>query len=561
MKKTLKFLAVTLGALLVLIGCGGKKDAGEQAVNKDGTKQFTAFNAVPGTEVPDNSRLNDAFAKEFGWRVKVSWLTGQTAKERIGVMVAGGEYPDLVDASDARSTMIDAGAYVPLEDYLDDYPNLKATLSDVQWQKIKEDNDGHIYTIPQFAQRDGMVDLSTAYNGEAFWIQKRVLKWANYPEIKTVDEYFKLINDYLAANPKTDDGQDNIGFEIISDDWRYYALENPPMFLAGYPNDGAAIVDLDTRQAKVYDKIPEAKEYFKILSEQYDKGVIDPETFTAKYDQYIAKLSSGRVLGMVDQGWNIDSAENSLISQGKDELTWVPLGLTLDPSVQPQYREGPVLTTQGGIGITVSCKDVKGALQMLDDIASEKGMILRNWGEKGVDYEVDDDGMFYRTEEQNANWKDSDYVNKNSVPFGYMPGYKGYLPDGKNAVWPSEQKSEFEKTLSDIDKEVLAAYDAPNFNAMMRLQDPVSAWFPIYTERNKWTTADAAGIANQNMTDVKMQWLPKIIIGGPSNFDKNWSDYMKDYDAKIDYKAYEDALTKEVDRRYKLEQEIQKKVD
>lgn len=560
MKKTLKFLAVILGALLVLIGCGGKKDAGEQAVNKDGTKQFTAFNAVPGTEVPDNSRLNDVFAKEFGWRVKVSWLTGQTAKERIGVMVAGGEYPDLVDASDGRQAMIDAGAYVPLEDYLDDYPNLKATLSDEQWEKIKADNDGHIYTIPQFAQRDGMVDLSTQVNGEAFWIQKRVLKWANYPEIKTVDEYFKLINDYMAEHPTTDDGQSHIGFEIISDDWRSYALTNPPMFLAGYPNDGAAIVDLDTRQAKLYDLIPEAKTYYKILSEQYAKGVIDPETFTAKYDQYIAKLSSGRVIGFVDQGWNIDAAENSLISQGKDDLTWAPLDLTIDPKVQPQYREGPVLNTQGGIGITVSCKDVKGALQMLDDMTSEKGMILRNWGEEGTDYHVDENGMFYRTDEQWKNWKDTDYVNKNSVAFGYMPGYKGYLPDGKNAVWVGEQQAEFEKTLSDIDKELLKAYNVPNFNQMLRLQDPVAPWFPIYTASNKWTTTDPAGLANQSLGDIRMKWLPKIIIDGPDAFEENWKSYAAEFE-KVDYKAIEKALTKEVDRRYKLEQEIQKKVD
>ena len=166
-------VAVTAMALALLAGCGsgngkGDKDGGTQATDSDGNKKYTAFMAVPGSEVPDDSRLNNVFAEEFGWRVKVSWLTGQTAKERIGVMVSGGEYPDIVDASDGRSAMIDAGAYVPLEDKLDDYPNLKATLSDIQWEKIKADNDGHIYTIPQFAQKDGTVDTATSYGGEAF---------------------------------------------------------------------------------------------------------------------------------------------------------------------------------------------------------------------------------------------------------------------------------------------------------------------------------------------------------------------------------------------------------
>ena len=558
-------VAVTAMALALLAGCSsgngkGDKDGGTQATDSDGNKKYTAFMAVPGSEVPDDSRLNNAFAEEFGWRVKVSWLTGQTAKERVGVMISGGEYPDMMDAGDGRAAMIEAGGFIPLEDKLDDYPNLKATLSDIQWEKIKADNDGHIYTIPQFAQKDGTVNTATSYDGEAFWIQKRVLKWANYPEINTVEQYFDLINKYLAENPDTD-GQKNIGFEILSDDWRYFCLENPPQFLAGYPNDGAAIVDPDTMEAKVYDKIPEAKEYYKILSEQFEKGTIDPETFTAKYDQYIAKLSSGRVLGMIDQGWNFGSAKDSLVSQGKDELTWVPLDLTLDENVQPQYREAGSLSTQGGIGITTSCKDVDGVLQMWDDMVSEKGMILRNWGEKGVDYEVDDDGMFYRTDEQWANWKDTDYVQKNSVAFGYMPGYRGYLPDGKNTILPSEQISEFRKTLSDIDKEVLDAYKVDNWTQMVRMQDPIQPWFPIYTERGKWTSSDPAGIANQNMQEVKMQWLPKVIMGGPAAYEQNWEDYMTAYDSQIDYKAFEDTLTKEVKRRVEIEKELEAKVD
>ncbi len=523
-------------------------------------RHYTAFIANPGVEISENTRINDAFAEEFGWRVKVTWLTGQTAKERIGVMVAGGEYPDIVEPSDARSAMIDAGAFIPLEDYLDDYPNLKGILSDVQWEKIKADNDGHIYTIPQFAVREGNVDTLTEHNGEAFWIQKRILKWADYPEIKTLDEYFKLIEDYLAENPETD-GQKNIGFEIISDDWRAFALENPPMFLAGHPNEGAAIVDPETKTAHVYDQIPEAKQYFKKLSEEYSKGIIDPETFTAKYDQYLAKLSSGRVLGMVDQGWNFGQAEDSLNSQGKEELTYAPLGLTLDPDVLPQYREGDVLSTQGGIGITVSAKDVEGILQMWDDMVSEKGMILRGWGVEGEDYLVDEDGMFYRTEEQWENWKNPDYVQQNGVPFGYMPQYKGLLPDGKNTVLPGEQPSEHRKTLSEIDKEILDAYGVENYNQMMRKQDPVEPWFPLYTARGKWTSSDPAGIAFQNMNDVKMQWLPKIIMDGPDSFEKNWEDYMNAYNAQVDVEAYESALTEEVQRRYDLEQELIKKAE
>ena len=115
--------------------------------------------------------------------------------------------------------------------------------------------------------------------------------------------------------------------------------------------------------------------------------------------------------------------------------------------------------------------------------------------------------------------------------------------------------------MSDIDKEVLDAYKVDNWTQMVRLQDPIQPWFPIYTERNKWTSSDPAGIASQNMQEVKMQWLPKVIMGGPAAYEQNWEDYMTAYDSQIDYKAFEDTLTKEVKRRVEIEKELEAKVD
>lgn len=564
MKKIVKWSLTALSCAALLAGCGGgngngsESDQGQAKTDADGTRVYSAFMGVAGKELPEDNRINVALADLVGARAEVTWLTGQTAKERIGVMIAGGEYPDMMDASDAYSQMVDAGGFVPLEDYIDDYPNIKALYTDLEWEKIKAANDGHIYAIPQFSSVKGE-NMETNYGQEAFWIQKRVLQWANYPQITTVDEYFDLINAYAAEHPETD-GQPTIGFEILTDDWRYFTLENPPAFLAGYPNDGAAIVNPDTLEAKVYDTIPEAKAYFQKLSEQYDKGTVDPEAFTAKYDQYIAKLSSGRVLGMVDQYWQFEQAVNSLRSQGKDEMTYVPFGLVLDPSVQPQYKEVPSLNTNGGLGITISNDDIEGTLEFLDGILSEEAMVLRTWGEEGVDYEIDENGKFYRTEEQRANWINTDWVDTNAIDYGYLPAYKGMYSDGVNSVLPHEQLSEFQESLVDIDREVLAAYGHEKWSDFMAVQDPVTAWFPIYTERDSWTSSDPAGIAKQKMTEVKMKWLPKLVMDGPEKFEANWEAYMADYEKNVDYKVYEEKLTEEVKRRVEVEEEILEKL-
>lgn len=550
MKKWLSFLSVMILGLLLLMGCQSDKtsDSSDSSKTTDGEiKEFTAFIAVPGTELPEDNRMLNKIAEKIGAKADVKWLTGQTAAERIGVMIAGGEYPDFVDASDATPEMVAAGAFVPLDDYLDDYPNIKNLYTEEQWNLIRSAH-GKIYYIPQFGVVKGE-NMQTQHNGEAFWIQKRVLKWANYPEIKTLDEYFDLIEAYLEANPETEDGQKNIGFAIITDDWRYFALENPPQFLAGYPNDGKAIVNPETLEAKVYDTIPEAKIYFKKLNEMYNKGVIDPETFTMNYDQYLAKISSGRVLGMVDQYWQFLDAENSLRSQGLDDRTYVPLDLVIDESVTPQYFDKPALNPARGLGITVSCEDVEGALQFLNDLLDPEVMVMRYWGEEGVDYEVDENGKFYRTDEQRANHRDTNWVTQNKADYNYFPTYEGLIEGTDNAVQPSQQPEEFWLDLSDIDKEVLEAYGYEKWTDFLTPVEENPPWYPIYSAVDSWTADTPEGIAVVKMDEVKKQWLPRVIMAKPSDFEKKWEEYMNVYHNEVDVEAYEKALTEEVRRR------------
>ena len=553
MKKTKSLLALVLTTMFLvgaLGGCGSKSDADNSSASDGGVKKFTAFFATAGKEIPDNNRVKKLITEKIGAEVDEQWLTGQTSKERIGVMVAGGEYPDFIDAGDVTQALIDAGALIPLEDYIDKYPNLSKYLSEQDRKRLTQP-DGHIYYINQFSTVQGK-ETDTNMGSEAFWIQKAVLEWANYPTIKTVQEYFDLISAYKEANP-TIDGQPTIGFEILSDDWRYFCLENPPQFVAGYPNDGKAIIDKDTLTAKNYNTIPEAKEYFKILNEQYAKGNIDPETFTSSYDQYISKISTGRVLGMVDQHWQFQNAENSLKQQGKDERTYVPLGLTIDPNVTEHYRSKLEFNAGSGIGISTSCKDVEGALKVINDLLDPEVITMRSWGEKDVDYKVDENGKFYRTEEQRDNSKNQDWVNANMCAYSYFPNYKGMQADGINTILPGEQPEEFRATLSETDKKILDAYGYETFADFLNPPpEENELWFPIYSYVNTLTADSAAGIASQKMDDIKKQWLPKVVMSGTSNFESTWNEYTTTLTTQADVKAYEDVLTQEVKRRVEL---------
>lgn len=560
MRKTKLIVSMLLTgtlALGLLAGCGGSKQETNSASGDGKIKEFTAFFATAGKEIPEDNRLKNIIAEKIGAKVNESWLTGQSPKERIGVMIAGGEYPDMIDGGEATQALVDAGALIPLEDKIDKYPNIKNFLTPAQWEALRKE-DGHIYYIQQFGNVKNE-DTTTNFNDEAFWIQKEVLAWANYPKITTLDEYFDLIEKYKAANP-TIDGQPTIGFEILSDDWRYFCLENPPQFVAGYPNDGRAIINKDTLTATNYNTIPEAKEYFKKINEMYNKGIVDPETFTAKYDQYIAKLSSGAVLGMVDQGWQFNDAVTALGSRNMDNRTWVPLPLTLNKNIKPNYKMNPAFNASSGLGITVSCKDVDGALKVINDLLSEDVLKLRYWGEKDKDYLVDDKGIMYRTEEQRENFRNKDWQTANLSMYTYMPQYSaGYFEDGINTILPGQQEKEFKDTLKDVDKKILDAYGHKRWTDFLdESPEENDPWYPIYSATQSWSADEPAAMAMTKMDDVKRQWLPKVIMASPDQFEATWNEYQNTLTTQADIKVYEDKLTEEVKKRVEVANKAKK---
>ena len=537
-------------------GCGSdaaSTDAKENADGADsteagGVKEFTAFFAVPGSEINDDNEIQQIIADKTGVKVKETWLTGQTAEEAVGMMITGGELPDFICGGSGQSQLYDADVLVALDDYLDDYPNIKNFFTQQQWDQLRQD-DGHIYWIPQFSNIKGEEKVCT-HNDEAFWIQARVLKWADYPEIRTMDQYFDLIERYNEANPTMEDGTENIPYTILCDDWRYFCLENAPQFLDGYPNDGSCIVDPETLTVIDYNTTDTAVKYFQKLNEEYQKGIVDPESFTQTYDEYIAKLSTGRVLGMIDQWWDFAYTAGDAIKQaGLDAqgCDYIPLPITIDESVKNQWHcSGGVLNVSDGLAITTSCEDVEAALQFVDDLLSQDIHNLRFWGVEGVDYNVDDNGEFYRTEEQRTRAVDTAYKASHTCTYSYFPQYSGTSDDGINANKPDGQANEFFDGLNDDVKEAFSAYGAETYVDMIGTNEAPGAWYPMWSYSNSFTTDTEGGMAWNKIGEIKHEYLPQVVMA--KDFDAAWAEYMDAYNS-CDPGAFIGELQTELDKR------------
>jgi putative aldouronate transport system substrate-binding protein len=118
--------------------------------------------------------------------------------------------------------------------------------------------------------------------------------------------------------------------------------------------------------------------------------------------------------------------------------------------------------------------------------------------------------------------------------------YQGLWPDG-NTDSPGNQPGEFQASLSDYDKNFLEQYNAPNWTAFVNeipIEEP--PYYPLW--QRTWIS-EAAGEAESLMGSITGEYVPKLIMCDPADFDAIWAEYVAKYDAvdKVDWLASHDA--------------------
>ena len=502
---------------------------------------FTMFTSMSGKELAQNNEIQQLIAEKTGVRVTETWLGYQSEQEVVGSILASGQLPDFINVSDMNK-LYEGGYLIAWDDYIEKYPNIKELYTDEEWDSFRQ-NDGHIYWANVF-NRFYQKDTTTVSTGQAFWIQARVLEAYGYPKIETLDQYFELLEKFAKDHPQLPNGTNVIPYTCLCEDWKYFCLEAPPMYLDGYPNNGCVNVNLDNgiKDPKVidYNMTDTAKAYFKKLNEEYKKGIVDPDFADQNYDQYIAKLSTGAVLGMCDDYWNFaysimgtfsveQKGPKGSIIPSEIGCDYIPLGLVMKSGTKNQwYTMDNAINTSSGIAVTTCCVDPNRAFKFLNDMLSQEIHDLRFWGVEGQDYLVDDKGMYYRTQEMRDQWNSDSYKASHVCQYSYMPQWRGISRDGKNCMNPQDQGSEYKATLPAPVAKCFDAYGVNNYVEMIGSDtSDRGPWFPLWSWSNGLFGDEPAGKAWSEMGKCKHKWLPELVKSG--DFEKTWKQYVAEY--------------------------------
>lgn len=530
-KKICALLLTTAMVTSCVSGCGNKKDDSANtgsSADANGVTTFTFYYADGQEDDPWTDPVAQVLTEKTGVKLDTDHPVGED-KQRIALMIAEQKFPDLIYAKGDASSLIDAGALIDMTDLIEEYgPNIKKMYGD-EFDKLKySEDDPSIYQLSSYA-----VGGTKYENSGTAQVQFAFLKENDYKIPESLDEFETMLKDYLKAHPKTDDGMDMIGISLSASDWHWMiTLGNPAGYIAeGAPDNGQWLID-DNYNATYKFKSEKVREYFKWMNKMYNEGILDPEFATQTHDDYIAKISSGRVVSLFDTDWDYQDGEKILKQDGKLDKTYCGLPLSMDKDTKIATLMYQGLPTGQGVGITTACENPEAAIKFLDYICSDEGQVLVNWGIEGTNYLVDDNGHRYReqdeieAEQNDKNYKKNTGVGAHSYPFPcYGTGVEDstgntYTTDSKDAImaeYNEEQKAACKAWGVDLLVDVFPQpdeFETPDYSPVWAMTTPVE-----FTE-----------IVNK-LDEIAQPSLISCVMAKEGDFDKTYDKMISELES------------------------------
>jgi len=507
---------------------GGDNENGGNDVVVEDPIEFTLFmeDLVP-LRIEENfeGAVSRVITQETGVTLKYRFAVGD-ATEQVVLMIADRSYPDFVFARSMSNTFIDAGAYLDISDFIDQYgDNIKVMFGDAYQYLVQP--DGSVLFIGTRSAADIPQDPAAG-----FQLQVAALREQGWPEVRTIDQWADVIRNYVAANP-TIDGQPTIGYTITFDEgWRHFiTLINPSLRSVGVADDGNYKVDPITLEVQYAYAIPELKEYYRIINQLNHEGLMDPDSWTQTIDEYLAKIASGRVVGLSDSYWQYEAGQGVLIADGKFEQTYVSFPATMSRDIlHPDYRQ-TAYVPQNGVGITDNCSDPARAVRFMDYLCREETQILLSWGIEGVHWEIRDGQRKLTAQEMHDTMTGGDpHAIATAIGFHNYP-----LPNAGEKLdrngYQMNRRADGEIRAAGYNqsiKDAMAAYDVETMRDLFPgpLDLIPSRWGEAW---QIWDTQPADsdfGMLHADMSALVAEHLTRALVASPDDFDRLYDDFI-----------------------------------
>lgn len=542
MKK--RYVVALLACIFVtstLFGC--KKDTTVDTKSEFKTKSTNEYGwAVPentielnfyakGKADPEKSKTRTEQLQKYvldNFNVKINKIVyNQDGNERFNLALASNDYPEVITGlSKADVTKLkQQGKIKDLTPYIDKYgENIKKELGDMV-NRFKEE-DGKIYALPYAWGMLPIPDYSAHIRWD--WYQE-----IGAPQFKTPEEYYDVLKKMVEKHPTNSKGQkvyalswdnENCSVETIAGVW---GLKE------GYKED-------KDHNLKHWINTAEGLEFTKFYNKVYRDGMLDPDSFSNKFEQWKTKVSDERILGHIGPWWQTWNAGHEVWQktnkEWKEEQRYVQVAIK-DAEAEKAYLSPKDTTGWGYTVITDKAKNPEDIIRFLNFAITPNGTRLFAWGVPNLDIS--------NWNFKDGKWSFNEKAKQEIINASY--DYKAHEALGPNYLWLIHPQG--------------AMSDAPNANAWIdQCFNDQAKWKKMMNDNLKDTIYDNSAMSQieflpddsitviqQQINDVvKAYWSKTVLSKTDAEFDKNYTE-MK---SKIE-KSGVDKMEKYMTEQYK----------
>jgi len=395
MKKTLKVISLVLSLCMII---GVFASCSKDDVNLSEAGKFTYWASLYSSSAQTLSSYSEMLmyqemAKATGLEVEfIHPSKGSTGTEAFQILIASGDYPDMIEYSWGSYTggpdqAINDGVIISLNEYMKDYaPNYydymegeKGKAKDYLYKKQTITLNGNYYGFNNLA-------IGTYRSFGGIYIRKDMLdKWGvNIPV--TIDDWtelFKVAKKNGVATPFTTT-RGSLGVDAVN------------AYNVAWDVSNNFYVDGDTIKYGPLEK--NYKKYIKQMHDWSKAGYIDPDFITNDSNSVFGKITNGSSIAAFGY---VGSAMGVLIPAMEDRGD---TEFKLAACPYPVLKEGDSTrflnlmaeSSSPTIAISTQCgaedeERVKAAVKWCDYLYSEEGSILSNFGVEGETYTIEKD--------------------------------------------------------------------------------------------------------------------------------------------------------------------------
>jgi len=436
-------LLLIVVSVAVMAGCTSKGEEGNSSTEKPKVTETNQTepkesDAGPPVEIsistPEFEKSfpagyqDDPVAKEIEKRlnIKLNIIPMNAVGDvnaKFAAQLASGDLPDIayVVGNNMYSKILAAKAAYPMDDLLETYGQniMKETPLRIDFARkfLSKNADGSSDGKMYFLGLRGDTDVDPISVGVAPNLRYDLWKQLGFPKLETMDDYLPVLQQMMELEPKNANGEKNYGVSAWFGDaagWGNWVLDPTFSFMKGIAQIKS--VDIDMHTYKATSRLTEPNSTFWEAIEWYNKanrmGVLDPDSFTMKFDDYLNKAAANRFF-FGWGGWLVDGGNLTFSNNGQTDKGYFQMPA---PNQLDQYLVALDQALGGPrVFISKNSKHPEKAMELLNFLISTEGTELILNGVKGVHWDEVDGKPMPKPEVLQGLKDDPDYKLKTGI--------------------------------------------------------------------------------------------------------------------------------------------------